>query len=225
MKLRESEPAEKVALLLFDEESIYPESFKPNPDTPIKIEILKYHAEFLKNQVKKLSQGGYTKVIIANFGAIQSYYGDKIHQTQGSPSCLPILPILQGYFQENLVGCEVVLDPITTRDIYANQTDGGVRPAGKSYLLSLREQYGHSEEKESESKRSNWGFIGDTSRVSLLYMYAHRVADLHPNAKEIHIAVFNNNPSPLIDISDFYSENTMLLPKNCEVELFEYSDT
>ncbi len=50
MKLRESEPAEKVALLLFDDESIYPESFKPNPDKFIKDEILKYHAAFLKTK-------------------------------------------------------------------------------------------------------------------------------------------------------------------------------
>lgn len=177
--------AKKVALILLDvDDSIYIHPIKIPEDQSFEEWLINENKSFLEEQVKKLSSGGYDKVIIGNFSSRQSFVMDKECRSSrgaGSPSSTPIFPIFQSYLQSKL-SCEVVFDPFWSADIFANEKNGGIKQTGDSYNLILKDYLKDKENLEDKENSSHSKTIYDHNKLTILYAHSHRVAFFHPEA-------------------------------------------
>jgi hypothetical protein len=231
-------PIKKIALRLYDIDGcIYGAWMRRSLRVGESIEqwILDVNKTFLEREVNELSKGGYDKVIVGYFTARQSLDVDLHNWTPMSGT--PVLPVIQSYLQ-NKLKCEVVLEPFWTADIFSNKENGGVeskedkevvysKEAGESYKLALKEYTQHATFEEMEKMspdelKAHAASLGDRLKISFLYAHTHRVANLHPEAKEIDITVYDDVKDILNGVHTFVTSATKLFPSKCSFEFFEY---
>lgn len=210
----------KIAVLVFDaDDCIYTSEFdylQDSEEAEIGELILKTHADMLEQQGKKLREGGYDKVIIANFSSRQSITSDKESQQKHrkNPSCVFIAPVLQRYFQKNL-SCEVVLDTLWTDDLISKKENGAPKQTGDTYFAALKAK--------NETEIPDEKIINDQSKSVLFQLHCQRAAALHPYAEKIDISFFDDSDGILECILDVFTENPFLFPKKCSATLVKYN--
>jgi hypothetical protein len=171
--------------------------------------------ELLLNKIlEKLSSKLYEKVIIGYITNRQSYITDK---DNGGLTCTVALPILQEYFQTKL-GCEVVLDPFWTADIFANKNNGGDKQAGDSYKLALKEYFGDKKLETSESNHSLEMF--NHNKLFLLYAYTHRLSHFHKYANR-DVIIIDDRKDFLVGMHRFAKHFPQAFP-TCEMNFIQW---
>lgn len=205
---------DKIAALLLDIDGcMFYDSKEIPADKPIEEWLIERNKAFLDKMLEILSSDKYKKVVIGFFTKRQSFYTDKCNRIP----CTPVLPILQSYLQSKLK-CEVVLDPFWMADIYSNEKNGGIKQAGDSYKLALKER----DVKLAKSQENHSAEVNDEPKLSLLYAHAHRAAHFHPNT-EIDIFPVDDCEDILRQNHTTYSTYTQLLPKSATVNFIQYN--
>lgn len=193
-------------------------SYIQNPELDIPEWLIKSNRSLLAFEKKKRESKNYTKEIVASGSSRQS---KKIDTNQefgriASPSFMPILPIFQSYLSEQIPSkSEVVLDPFLLADIYDNDPNAY---AGKSYKAILQELY-----IKNASTRKHAESIFETHKIFLIYAWAHRTAQLNPDANEIVIDFYDDRNDILKKNYDFYNQHKDLLPTNVTIRYIHYS--
>lgn len=163
----------------------------------------------LMHEQKRIRSHRFHKVIIA-YGTNRQDQGCNIANSHRGGSLSPVLPLMQSYF-DCCTGAEVVFDPFMMADLF-----GQDHQAGHAYQAILREEHFGSRE-----RHSRWVF--DSTKISLIYAHAHRVASLHPVKSKIVIDLYEDRKNIIRNIQAFYSRYPECLPNNVELNIHQYN--
>ena len=197
-----------VILKLYDIDGCVYHSYQAAKDNSVAW-VLETNEDFLQQQTAEIKSAGYAKVVVAYGTNRQDYDTNKYNSQFFGPSCTPVLPLFQRYFQQRL-GCDVVLDPLWTADIHSG------KQAGYSYKATLAEERGMAEGQLHPQA------IFDDYKISLIYAHAHRIAMLNPEAEHIVVDYYDDNSAILSEVHAFFTRHPELLPPNVKLRVFQY---
>ena len=208
---------EIVILKLFDIDGCLHHTFFGEIDTRVQNWLIKNNQEFFStlineiNEIKKLKPNAKIKLVVGYGTNRQSVRVDELNSSR-SASCIPDLPMIQSYLQQQIPDCEVVAEPFWMADIYSGSK------AGESYRKALKIYY--DPYNNLNEKQADWVF--DHHKISLIYAHAHRVAMQNPNAEEIIIDFYDDRLEILGMLRKFYNEYEILLSEKIKLKLHQY---
>ena len=135
----------------------------------------------------------------------QSKSVDLFNKERG-PSCFPVMQIICDYLSEGTHNTH--LEPMLLADIEDDLE------LGTSFEKALNDP------SDSSAGHSEWRF--DTSKITIVYSQAHKIACDTPG-KEMTYDFWDDNPDVLNETAEFYKTYSDLLPEHVTVNLHLYA--
>jgi hypothetical protein len=193
---------------------------------PIEKWLIEINRDFFEREIKEIQEGQYHIVILGFSTNRQDKETDEhVSERNGNTTCLLVLPIIQAYFSARLKEsgciCIIQIDLFTIADLYSTKTNGGIKKAGESYLLRLKDQYFPSPEnkKIKHPDRTNY----DRKKFNIVYPFLHRTALQYPNA-HIDVDICDDDEYILSGLKAIFSYSR-LFPKDTVIQLTHYDGT